>query len=389
MRMILVLSFGGSLRRWHEHGILSREIEIYLRYLGEGLIERLYVFSYAHDDDVGLIDAPPGLLRRIQLIRPSRPLRTRLSRLLYSIDPRCLQAIRAEGIEVAKTNQVSGSWVAVLLRLFGVRVFARCGYLLSRRHYKNGNYAAILVSYPLESILFALADLVSVTTEAAAASVRSRIGRGKEKIFVAPTYVDTDLFVADATTKTIEDTVICVGRLEPQKNVLNLVKACRISGVALRIIGTGSLEAAVKELAATIGADVQIARGVQNDAIAELFKSYRYYVLPSVHEGLPKSLIEAMSSEMVCIGTNVPGITDLLTDGVTGYLSTGLDEASIAVAIGRARADPSNTGVAKAARSVVVARHSIQTYLDRERAAIDRWIRPRLRWQSGERELAE
>src|SRR6185312_5317371 len=100
MRMILVLSFGGSLRRWREHGILSREIEIYLRYLGEGLIERLYVFSYAHDDDVGLIDAPPSLLRRIQLIRPSRPLRTRLSRLLYSIDPRCLQAIRAEGIEV-------------------------------------------------------------------------------------------------------------------------------------------------------------------------------------------------------------------------------------------------------------------------------------------------
>ena len=35
MRMILVLSFGGSLRIWHEQGLLSREIEIYLQYLCE------------------------------------------------------------------------------------------------------------------------------------------------------------------------------------------------------------------------------------------------------------------------------------------------------------------------------------------------------------------
>src|SRR5262245_32290662 len=138
MRMILVLSFGGSLRRWHEQGILSREMELYLRYLAQGSIERVYVFSYSHDDDVGLINAPAALLQRIRLIRPSRPLRTRLSQLLYSVDPRRLHAIRRRGVEVAKTNQVSGAWVALLLRLFGVRVFARCGYLLSRRHYKNG-----------------------------------------------------------------------------------------------------------------------------------------------------------------------------------------------------------------------------------------------------------
>lgn len=379
MRMILVLSFCGSLRRWHEQGILSREIELYLRHLAQGSIERLYIFSYSHDDDVGLINAPAALLQRIRLIRPSRPLRTRVSRLLYSASLRRLHAIREEGVEVAKTNQVSGAWVALLLRLFGVRVFARCGYLLSRRHCKNGNYAAMLASYPLEALLYRLADLISVTTEAAAESVRGRIGRRKDKVFVAPTYVDTDLFAGNAAGKTVDNAVIYVGRLEPQKNVLNLVKACRIAGLPLRIIGTGSLETAVRELAAAIGADVEITRNLQNDAIAELFRAYKYYVLPSVHEGLPKSLIEAMSSEMVCIGTAVPGITDLLTDGVTGYLSAELDEASIAAAIGRARADPSNADAARAARRFVLARHSIQTYLDRERSAIDRWVQPRIR----------
>ena len=146
----------------------------------------------------------------------------------------------------------------------------------------------------------------------------------------------------------------------------------------MHIVGTGSLETQVIELGTAIGVDVRITRVMPNSEIAELFRSYKFYALTSNHEGLPKSLIEAMSSEMVCIGTKVQGITDLLTDGVTGYLSDGLDEAAISATIDRARADPSNVAIAKAARAFVIGRHSIQTYLDREWAAIDRWIQPRV-----------
>jgi glycosyltransferase involved in cell wall biosynthesis len=377
MRMILVLSFGGSLRSWHEQGLLSREIEIYLQYLVQGIVDRLYVFSYAHDDDIAIVEAPVSILQRIELVRPLRPLRTKLWQLFYSLNLSRIRAIRNKGVNVAKTNQVSGSWVALLLRLFGVRVFARCGYLLSRRHLKNGNYCSLLLSYPLELILFFIADLVSTTTQTAAKTIQGRIGGG-EKIFVAPTYVDTELFKGDNAAKKIEDAILFVGRLEPQKNVLNLVKACRISGLALHIVGTGSLETQVTKLATAIGVEFRITRVMPNNEIAELFKSYKFYALTSIHEGLPKSLIEAMSSEMVCIGTKVQGITDLLADGVTGYLSDGLDEAAISATIDRARADPSNVVIAKAARAFVIGRHSIQTYLDRERAAIDRWIQPRI-----------
>jgi glycosyltransferase involved in cell wall biosynthesis len=377
MRMILVLSFGGSLRGWHDRGLLSREIEIYLQYLAQGIVDRLYIFSYAHDDDIALVGAPVSILQHIELVRPLRPLRTKLSQLFYSLNLSRAHAIRNKGVNVAKTNQVSGSWVALLLRLFGVRVFARCGYLLSRRHFKNGNYFSLLLSYPLELILFSIADLVSTTTQTAANTIQGRIGGG-EKIFVAPTYVDTELFKGDNAAKKIEDAILFVGRLEPQKNVLNLVKACRMSGLALHIVGTGSQERQVIELGTAIGVDVRITRVMPNNKIAELFKLYKFYALTSNHEGLPKSLIEAMSSEMVCIGTKVQGITDLLTDGVTGYLSDGLDEAAISTTIDRARADPSNVAIAKAARAFVIGRHSIQAYLDREMAAFDRWIQPRI-----------
>ena len=136
------------------------------------------------------------------------------------------------------------------------------------------------------------------------------------------------------------------------------------------------------ELAAASGVDVRIVQLLPNSEIAELFKSYRYYVLPSLHEGLPKSLIEAMSSEMICIGTNVPGISDLLSDEATGYLSDGLDEAAIAAAIDRARSDPAKVEVAKAARAYVAAHHSIRTYVERERQAIERWILPKISYRA-------
>ena len=198
------------------------------------------------------------------------------------------------------------------------------------------SYGRVLVSYLLEWVLFSAADLVSVATESAAESVRRRIG-AREKVFVTPTYVDTEVFDADAAAKTIDDALVLVGRLEPPKSVLNLVKACHASAMGLHIVGIGSLESTVIQLAAAIGADVRINRGIPNDQSAKLFKSYKHYALTSIYEGLPKSLIEAMSSEMVCIGTDVPGISDLLTEGVTGFLSRGFDEGAIAATIERAR----------------------------------------------------
>jgi hypothetical protein len=105
MRMILVLSFGGSLRGWHDRGLLSREIEIYLQYLAQGIVDRLYIFSYAHDDDIALVGAPVSILQRIELVRPLRPIRTKLSQLFYSLNLSRAHAIRNKGVNVAKTNQ--------------------------------------------------------------------------------------------------------------------------------------------------------------------------------------------------------------------------------------------------------------------------------------------
>jgi glycosyltransferase involved in cell wall biosynthesis len=52
---------------------------------------------------------------------------------------------------------------------------------------------------------------------------------------------------------------------------------------------------------------------------------------------MPKSLLEAMSCGLICIGTNVEGINEVISDGIDGFLANGTNAESIAIALNRAK----------------------------------------------------
>ena len=66
-----------------------------------------------------------------------------------------------------------------------------------------------------------------------------------------------------------------------------------------------------------------------NDKLARIYNQYRYFILPSYFEGMPKTLIEAMACGCFCIGTNVKGINEVIKDNINGYLSKGLTQRSL------------------------------------------------------------
>ena len=68
---------------------------------------------------------------------------------------------------------------------------------------------------------------------------------------------------------------------------------------------------------------------VANAELLRRHHDHTIYVLCSVREGMPKSLIEAMASGLICVGTKVSGIMELIEDGRTGYLIDGFDADAI------------------------------------------------------------
>jgi glycosyltransferase involved in cell wall biosynthesis len=369
MKMLLVLTFKGSLGKWAKAGILRRELEVYVEHLARGHVEEITVFTYGSDDAAVLagLDVDPAIRARFRLLAPRRRSRTVLGHLLHSVDVPAIRRAVAAGCGVVKTNQINGAWTAWIARACGARFLLRCGYLLSRRFEMNRQPVAAAIARLIEGISFRLADAVSVTTADARADVLARLPAAtRTEVHVAPTYVNTDLFAADVDAKPASRRFVYVGRLEPQKNVLALVEAAAVAGVPLTVVGDGSLREPMLARAAELGTDLVHHRLLDNDAIAALYRETRLFVLPSLHEGLPKVLIEAMSAEMICVGTPTGGTTDLIEDGVTGHLAAGFSAADVAAAMTRALDDPRAPEIARAARRLVVERHSIAGYAARE-----------------------
>lgn len=84
------------------------------------------------------------------------------------------------------------------------------------------------------------------------------------------------------------------------------------------------------------------------------------YVLPSYHEGTPKTVLEAMASGRTIITTDAPGCRETVTDGVNGYLVPVKNVDAIVEAMEKILADPARTAeMARTARQIAVDKYDV------------------------------
>jgi glycosyltransferase involved in cell wall biosynthesis len=141
--------------------------------------------------------------------------------------------------------------------------------------------------------------------------------------------------------------LLYVGRMVPAKGqavLLEAVALLRARGVpaAATLIGDGPSRERVRERAEQLGlADVIDAPGpVGQDEIRRHYEAADVFVLPSFAEGVPVVLMEAMALEVPVVTTLVAGVTELVEDGVSGYVVRPGRADLLADAIGRLAADP-------------------------------------------------
>ena len=136
------------------------------------------------------------------------------------------------------------------------------------------------------------------------------------------------------------DRFVCVGRLAAQKGHLFPLWAVALlkrRGIACRVtlIGAGEMQAAIESEIAALGISdrVTLAGPQPADRVrAELLRS-RALVLPSLAEGLPVALMEALAAGRPVITTPIAGIPELVRDGACGHLVAPGDARALADAM--------------------------------------------------------
>ncbi len=136
---------------------------------------------------------------------------------------------------------------------------------------------------------------------------------------------------------------IFVGRLAPQKAVDDLLAALDLlqhtePDLRTLIVGDGPLREQLRAKAHAFTLDDAVRFLGHRDDVPRLLAATDLLVLPSLYEGLPNVVLEAMRFRKPVVATAAPGTTEVVVDGETGRLVPMHD--FVALARGDPRADP-------------------------------------------------
>lgn len=317
MKLGVVFSYGISLKIWHEQGIAAREIAPYLELVKRNSKLSLVFFTYDLKAEINNFIIP-GI--EIVPMGQSFFLCPKILRIFYSLFLPFIFYRQMASCCILKSNQIWGSWVAVIGHFLARnKLWIRVGY----EHYSNhlerrSGFFKRVASFLVSFIAYQRADLITVTTEEIKEFVAKVFFISSTKIRAHGNYINTDIFKPLNILK--KKRVLYVGRLNFHKNIKNLMLACGDLNLPLTIVGQGEHKTELYDLSQKLNLDVHFIAAIENSKLPEFYSEHFIFCLPSLFEGNPKVLLEAMSCGAIVLGTKVKGIRDIIKNNENGLL---------------------------------------------------------------------
>lgn len=339
--LLVIFTYDVSLKEWADTGLIGRELILYKKMVEEGYRVTLLTYGDEGDHDY------PHFLQGIEVVPIYEYLKKGKNRwgrffLSFFIPFKFRRLFKTA--DIIKTNQMSGSWVAVIGKfVYGKKLVVRCGFGMLRNMLRDEKrkFFRILIllwGYLIECVAYLMADWIIISNRSDERFIYKYYPVKPNKVSMIRNFIDTSLFrpsILHGITATLKNRVLFVGRLVECKNIQNLIEAVSIAQEGLDIVGSGHQEEYFRVTAKDLGADVNFLGVFPNSNLPDILIKYKIFILPSIYECSPKTLLEAMACERVVIGTNVEGIKELIVDGVSGFLCD-TDAASIADALKKA-----------------------------------------------------
>jgi glycosyltransferase involved in cell wall biosynthesis len=151
-----------------------------------------------------------------------------------------------------------------------------------------------------------------------------------------------------------------VGRLSPEKAHMDLIEAFRMAlrqepSIRLVIFGEGPMRGPLERRVSRYGLGGRVYLAGSRPEASRLAAGLDIFALPSLQEGLPLSLLEAMAAGVPCIASRVGSIEEAIRDGVSGrLLDPGHPERLAEILVELLRNPPERAALGKQARNTVL-----------------------------------
>lgn len=322
-RLALFFTRGVSLQDWLDRGMFAREKRTYEEMLTRGHVDSIVWVTYGSADEglAARLRAGGMLHPAIEVLPMPSRFRSKWGLILYSL---CAPIVHRRALREAflfKSNQMDGAWTALLAKiLFKAPFFLRTGFTLSHFERLGAPEKRWRIRFfaTIERVLYRFADMASVSSRQDFAYVSARFS--VKKLSLLRNYVDTAVFSA-ADRKPEARSIAFVGRLHAQKNLAEFIRGLAGSGRTLHLYGDGPDREYLERLARECDVAAVFHGAVPNGELPERLARAEVFALPSLFEGMPKALLEAMACGCLCIGADVPGVNEVITDGVNGLLA--------------------------------------------------------------------
>ncbi len=130
----------------------------------------------------------------------------------------------------------------------------------------------------------------------------------------------------------------CVARLSPEKGVDHLLRAFALAqqenpDLELQIAGDGPQRPALEQLVCKLNLASKVFFHGWIPDVRAFLNQIDFFVLPSLQEGLPLALLEAMAEHKPVVATRVGGVPEVIEDGISGILVEPADVTALSQGI--------------------------------------------------------
>lgn len=321
--LVVFLTYGMSLATWHKLGTLDRELAIYRKHIDSG--RKICFVSYGQtSSEMKHLprQAKVAIVWRMNFFG----FRIKIINLILSFlwAPYFAWLIRNKNV-VMKTNQLVGSWVAIVIKIISRRhkLFVRTGYdaifFEKKRPFSLETKLKVLALNGLRWSALKVCDVYSVSSEVELGKLKKLTPHGRVKLL--PNYVPDHFFLdpnqsnIDLKTKLYQ--LLYVGRIAPQKNLEKTIQSVKDLELTLDIVGSGVMPDRIRE---ECWANYRLLGVVDGKKLPDLMKQYGFFLLLSEYEGMPKVLIEAMGAGLVPIVSDIPAHREIVVHEFNGFL---------------------------------------------------------------------